>query len=49
MAVDPVQAGGAARHVVGLLLDREAEPRLGGTRGKTVALVLVLGARQGND
>jgi hypothetical protein len=47
MAVDAVQARWAAGDVVGLLLDDEAEPRLGGARRRSFALVL--GARQARD
>src|SRR6185503_7464303 len=45
VAIDAVETGGAARDVVGLLLDDKAEPGSGGPCGQTFALVL--GARQG--
>jgi hypothetical protein len=47
MAVDAVQARGAARDVIGLLLDDELQTRLGRAGRRTLALML--GARQSRD
>jgi hypothetical protein len=44
VTIDPVQTRRTAGDVIGLLLDDETEPRLGGTCRRTLALVL--GARQ---